>query len=113
MLGVCDIWKYRHQLKIIEEDLAKTMKAQRRNTPRAMVLWDVAQPGASPASAHLGRYHKGSHMLSLFKSLLTMYDFVASDTLIYIFPFLARYILLNLVQNCEAIGYCSAHPSTP
>lgn len=53
MLGVCDIWKYRHHLKIIEEDVAKTMKAQRRNKPRAVVLWDVAQLGTSPASAHL------------------------------------------------------------
>ena len=53
MLGAGDIWKRYHHLKILEEDVAKTVKAQRRNVQRAVVLEGVARLRIRPASTRL------------------------------------------------------------
>lgn len=44
MLGVVDIRNCCHHLKIIEEGVAETVEAQRRNIQRAMVPGDISGP---------------------------------------------------------------------
>ena len=112
MLGVGDIQSFCHHLKIKEEAVTKTMKARKKCTK----LWSLGTSSSlciSPASAHLWTsYPEISHMSSLFKSFSARYYVIAMDTLIYTFPFLARYFLVKLVQNFEATGYCSDHCGT-
>lgn len=53
MLGAGDIWNCCHHLKISEEDVARTVKAQRRDMQRAVVLEGVARLRIHHSSAHL------------------------------------------------------------
>lgn len=97
MLGICDIWNCCHHLKSIGEDVTKTMKAQRRNVPRAMILGDIIQPlWTRPASAYLQTCHEKSHIFTVqvtFRQVLFLLLLI--HWLTYTFLFLARYFLLN------------------